>query len=216
MTTDSTPMLSDDDRAIALADQRAKADQQAHEAARAVRETFGFEEAGRSARIRLRVLEADCAVEETGPRLAESRKIAEVARYQRDVRLRAAYRERTRPRYYAALTAARALAEELRADLVARNALAGALGVAGGSGGHPHANAVALVAALEYFCRELDPPAPSVPPPRPGMTRVRVLKPLFDHDAALGTCRTPGDIYDMTTSLLPEALGQRLVEVVEG
>jgi multidrug efflux pump subunit AcrA (membrane-fusion protein) len=215
MTTDSTPMLSDDDRAIALADQRAKADQQAHEAARAVRETFGFEEAGRSARIRLRVLEADCAAEETGPRLAESRKIAEVARYQRDIRLRAAYRDRSRPRRRDALTQARALAEALQGDLVDRDALAAALGVAAGSGGHPCANAAALVAALEYFCRELDPPPPPPPAPVPaGCVRVKTLVRHWNHAARFGLAFDVGDEYVIPVEQVADATAERLVEVL--
>ena len=165
---------------------------------------------------KLRILEAEARLEEADARWQECLGVHAAARTMWETLVRRAYVARELVLDRSVLTAAQALEAQLRAGLADRQATAQLLGCVD-SGAHPHAHAVALVQALEYQCRQLDPPPPaSPPPPRPGTVRLRCTKTFHDPDGGLGIVRRPGEIFDTREDFVRELRAQDLAVEVEG
>jgi hypothetical protein len=150
-----------------------------HADATTARAAFGFETAGTSAKIRLRVLEAEAVLEEATLRIQECERIHAVARAQWARRLTTAWEARSAARLRAVLADAHALHARLLEDRDDRAAMQTALGFPQG-GEHPEVHATNLVHALERRLRELDPPPVVRPPIPPGKVYVRAKARFID------------------------------------
>jgi hypothetical protein len=165
----------------------------------------GYQEAGRNAKAKLKVLHAEDALEAATLRVTECERVHAAARMQWETLMRRAFVDREVSATRAMLAQVRALMADCATRLADRQATAQLLGVCD-SGGHPHAAARAFVEALERYLHQLDPPppAPNPPPPR-GQVRVRAL--VYFSDAVERWRHDPDTVF-----CLPEAEARWVIE----
>ena len=187
----------------------------AHAEAQRILAAFPPSEAGRVAKVKLAVLEAEARVEETDAREQECRAVHTAARAQWTGLLRREDADAARTCLRTQLPVAQALVAAFEAEQGRRMALAPRLGVVVPET-HPHQVARQLVRAIETALRALDPPPPALlPPPRPGTVRVKATKTFPDPDGGIGIVRRPGDVFDTREEFLRELVRAEVAAVVE-
>lgn len=185
-TTDLTVAIANTRAHLEATTEHRKAAQRVYDEARAARDALGYETAGTAAKVKLRILRAEDALEEAEARLGECRRIAEVAHTQWATLVRQAYRARHQARLEAARVTAQALVAALAEDAADHQAVAQQLGVVEPDG-HPQAIAAQMVRALDTELRTLTRPPTAGPPVLAGQRRVKILVPFKDAEHVLHT-----------------------------
>lgn len=193
-----------------------EAAQRERDEAKRARDASGYDPVGVTARVRLVILEQEARLEDAEARLTECQRVFNVADGQWRTLVGAARQARHEARLQQAAAALQPVVACLAEDRRDHDAVCATLGLPQGAGEHPVTVAAHLRAVLDTHLRRLHPPPPPPPSPVPaGMTRIRVLKPFWDHDRAYGLRQEVGNTYNMRNEFVREALEQQLVEVVE-
>ena len=185
------------------------------DAAQAARDALGYTEAGRTARVRLVILEKEASLENAEARLGECQRVFDAAHGQWTTLVGAARRVRHEARLRQALPGAQAVVALLEEDQHDQDAVLATLALAQGQGEHPLGAARHLLAVLDTHLRRLHPAAPTLAPPPAGTVRVRCVTAFHDGDGGMGIVRRPGDVFNLRHDLLREATAAKLVEAVE-
>ena len=187
--------------------------QRTYDAAKAARDQLGYVMAGVSPKVQLRILRAEEVLEDAEARLAECRRIAEVAQTQHATLLRRAYHARHRDRLETERARVQAQVDALAEDHADQVALAQALGVVAVEG-QPLAMARQLVRVLDAELRSLTPASRAPVAPRPGYVRVKALTKFTDRE---GRVHWPdaGAVDELPAEDLSVVVENRWAAVVE-